>query len=210
LVNSRLGPFAAASGNPNGAQRTASVRAKRRSFSRSYGARLPSSLARVLSRALAYYARLPVSVYGTGTVRLARGFSRPLVTPVQSCRSVSSSGLRWIFRRICLPNHLGPERANPIARWHTQRRSPFASLSPHSGAGMSTGCPSPTPFGLGLGPAKPRRTNLAWEPLGFRRERFSLSFSLLMPGFALRPGPRLLTVPLHSGAERSPTTSSTM
>ena len=52
---------------------------------------------------------------------------------------------------------------------------------------MSTGCPSPTPFGLGLGPAEPRRTNLAWETLGFWRERFSLSFSLLMPGFALRP-----------------------
>jgi hypothetical protein len=137
-------------------------------------------------------------VCGTGTVRLARGFSWPLVTPVQSSRSLSSFGLRRLFRRICLPDRLGPKRANPIARWHTQRRPPIASLSPHSGAGMSTGCPSPTPFGLGLGPAKPRRTNLAWETLGFRRERFSLSFSLLMPGFALRPGPRLLSVPLHS------------
>ena len=159
---------------------------------------MPSSLARVLSRALASSARLPVLVCGTGTVRLARGFSWPLVTPVQSSRSLSSSELRQMLRRICLPDCLGSERANPIARWHTQRRPLIASLSSHSGAGMSTGCPSPTPFGLGLGPAKPRGTNLAWETLGFRRERFSLSFSLLMPGFALRPGPRLLSVPLHS------------
>ena len=206
MVNSRLGLFAAAYRQPSGAQHeAASVRGERRSFSRSYGARLPSSLARVLSRALAYSARLPVSVCGTGTVRLARGFSWALVTPVQSSRSLSSSRLWQVFRRIFLPDCLGPERADPIARWHTQRRSPIASLSSRSGAGMSTGCPSPTPFGLGLGPAKPRRTNLAWETLGFRRERFSLSFSLLMPGFALRPGPRLLTVPLHSWTERSPT-----
>ena len=166
---------------------------------------MPSSLARVLSRALAFSARLPVLVCGTGTARSARGFSWSLVTPVQSGRSLSSSELWQVFRRICLPDCLGPERANPFARWHTQRRPPIASLSPRSGAGMSTGCPSPTPFGLGLGPPEPRRTNLAWEPLGFWRERFSLSFSLLMPGFALRPGPRLLTVPLHSWAERSPT-----
>ena len=166
---------------------------------------MPSSLTRVLSRAWAYSARLPVSVCGTGTVRPARGFSWPPITPVQSSRSLSSSGLWQVFRRIFLPDCFGPERANPFARWHTRRRPPIASLSSHSGAGISTGCPSPTPFGLGLGPAKPRRTNLAWETLGFRRERFSLSFSLLMPAFALRPGPRLLTVPLHSWAERSPT-----
>ena len=198
MVNSRLGLFTATSGNPKGAQQAVSIRARRCSFSRSYGARLPSSLARVLSRALAFSARLPVSVCGTGTVKSARGFSWLLVTPVQSSRSLSSSRLRQLFRRIFLPDCLGPERANPIARWHTQQRPLIASLSFHSGAGMSTGCPSPTPFGLGLGPAKPRRTNLAWETLGFRRERFSLSFSLLMPGFALRPGPRLLSVPLHS------------
>ena len=40
-----------------------------RSFSRSYGAILPSSLTRVLSRALGFSPCLPVSVCGTGTVR---------------------------------------------------------------------------------------------------------------------------------------------
>jgi hypothetical protein len=39
---------------------------------------LPSSLTRVLSRALGFSPRLPVSVCGTGTACLARGFSRQL------------------------------------------------------------------------------------------------------------------------------------
>ena len=38
-------------------------------FSRSYGAILPNSLTKVISRALAFSARLPVSVYGTVTIK---------------------------------------------------------------------------------------------------------------------------------------------
>ena len=41
------------------------------------------------------------------------------------------------------------------------------------GSGILTGCPSPTPFGLGLGPTDPTRTDLPSEPLGLRRIRFS-------------------------------------
>ena len=44
-------------------------------FSRSYGVILPSSLTRVLSLALVFSTRLPVSVCGTGTFDLARSFS---------------------------------------------------------------------------------------------------------------------------------------
>ncbi len=44
-------------------------------FSRSYGVILPSSLTRVLPIALVYSTRPPVSVCGTGTCNLARGFS---------------------------------------------------------------------------------------------------------------------------------------
>ncbi len=169
LVNSRLGPFAAALRRPTRAwSEDRSYWVRGRSFSRSYGARLPSSLARVLSRTLAFYARLPVSVCSTDTVGLARGYF--LATSYTSSLWPKPPLLRTpgFLRRIFLPDTLGPKRALPIARWHTWRRRPIASLSPHSGAGMSTGCPSPTPFGLGLGPAKPRRTNLAWETLGFR------------------------------------------
>ena len=52
LVNSRLGCFAAAP-------------SRGRPFSRSYGARLPSSLTRVLSNALVSSTHLPVSVCST-------------------------------------------------------------------------------------------------------------------------------------------------
>lgn len=44
-------------------------------FSRSYGVILPSSLTRVLPRALEFSSHPPVSVYGTGTCFLARDFS---------------------------------------------------------------------------------------------------------------------------------------
>ena len=61
-------------------------------FSRSYGAILPSSLARILSRALGFSPRLPVPVCGTGTliaprevflgsVELASWFGRSRTSP---------------------------------------------------------------------------------------------------------------------------------
>src|SRR6188768_526997 len=43
------------------------------------------------------------------------------------------------------------------------------------GSGISTGCPSPTSFDLGLGPTNPERTSLPQETLGLRRVRFSLT-----------------------------------
>ena len=85
------------------------------------------------------------------------------------------------------------------------RHQSHSSASP-GGAGILTGCPSPTLFSLGLGPPNPGRTNLPQETLGFRRADFSSAFSLLIPGFSLLPRPAVLTVRLHSIAVRSPTT----
>ena len=42
-----------------------------------------------------------------------------------------------------------------------------------SGAGILTCCPSPTPFGLGLGPPNPTRIDLPSETLDLRRTWFS-------------------------------------
>ena len=70
LVNSRLGLFIA---TPFCSTRRGFTYSGR-SFSRSYGAILPSSLTRVISSALGYSPRLPVSVCGTVTCRLARGY----------------------------------------------------------------------------------------------------------------------------------------
>jgi hypothetical protein len=72
LINSRLGLFTATvvrfGGEP--------LHARRHTFSRSYGVKLPSSFARDHSRALVFSTRLPVSVYGTVTSGSpSRGFS---------------------------------------------------------------------------------------------------------------------------------------
>ena len=66
-----------------------------------------------------------------------------------------------------------------------------------TGHGISTVCPSSTPPGLDLGPTNLGRTNLPQEPLGFRRGRFSLPFSLLIPASALVCAPTVLTVYLR-------------
>lgn len=63
LLNSRLGLF------------TAAHSTSEHPFSRSYGVILPSSLTRVLPLTLGFSPRLPVSVCGTGTYDLTRGFS---------------------------------------------------------------------------------------------------------------------------------------
>ena len=62
LLNSCLGLFSAAY-------------FRRHPFSRSYGVNLPSSLTAILPMALGFSPHLPVSVCGTGTYSLDRGFS---------------------------------------------------------------------------------------------------------------------------------------
>ena len=65
-------------------------------------------------------------------------------------------------------------------------KSPSAHQPPHGrhlavqtisgGIGISTDCPSPTAFALGLGPTNPERINLPQETLDIRRARFSRAF----------------------------------
>ena len=72
MINSRLGLFTvAASGSGS-----KSLHRRRHPFSRSYGAGLPRSLTMVLPIALVCSTHPPVSVCGTGSWRLPRGFSR--------------------------------------------------------------------------------------------------------------------------------------
>ena len=72
LINSRLGQFSAAAGSSGGGP----LHRQRHPFSRSYGVILPSSLTMVLPIALVCSTHPPVSVCGTGSSRLPRGFSR--------------------------------------------------------------------------------------------------------------------------------------
>jgi hypothetical protein len=110
LVNSRLGLVTAAG-------------SLRHPFSRSYGVNLPSSLTRVLPSTLVSSTSPPVSVCGTGTAALARGFSwhpgsRPLAGDVSPPRTPASD-----------PGRGFP--ACPPARLDGSRRRANLSASPH-------------------------------------------------------------------------------
>ena len=121
-------------------------------FSRSYGVILPSSLTRVLSLTLGFSPRLPVSVCGTGTCILTRGFSRQ--------RRIRDFGPEGPSRsQLSLMEH----GFAYVPALHASTRTASGALTlpfcvPPSfkrirgGTGISTCCPSPTPVGLGLGP----------------------------------------------------------
>jgi hypothetical protein len=161
-------------------------------FSRSYGVNLPSSLARTHSSPLVHShpatsgglrygrPRPPApSVSGrAGSIQfapVARSFPRLLPClgePGQGHRvGRSICALRWMYR----PPHWG------------------RTWSSAGGNGISTVCPSPTPFGLGLGPTNPPRMNLAAETSAIRWERLLTFLTLLMPAFSLPSAPPPLT-----------------
>ncbi len=75
---------------------------------------------------------------------------------------------------------------------------PRPHITDYTGNGISTVCPSPTSFDLGLGPAKLQRTSLPEEPLGFRWRGFSPLLALLMSASSLACSPPLLTLWLRS------------
>ena len=64
--------------------------------------------------------------------------------------------------------------------------------------GISTCCPSATPFGLVLGPDLPRADQLYPGNLGYSAGRILTFLSLLIPAFSLHISPRLFSVPLRS------------
>jgi len=124
-------------------------------FSLSYGVILPSSLTRVLSRALGFSPCLPVSVYGTGTSFLTRGFSWQFGVNDFATNFRSPSHLKIFAGRICLPNSLRAWTHSSIRALHLSSCVTPSLITSASGTGFSTSCPSPTPFGLGLGPGLP-------------------------------------------------------
>ena len=89
--------------------------------------------------------------------------------------------------------HVTPKSPMPVTERHRNLFTTSLLQIAASRAGILTCCPSPTPFGLGLGPPNPGTTSVAQETLGLRRMGFSPIFLLLMPTFSLPCAPRALT-----------------
>ena len=181
LINSRLGLFTAAI-------------SRWLPFSRSYGVILPSSLTRVLPFVLEFSSRLPVSVCGTGTSKYLAAFlagvdsktSFPWSTPRHS------PGFRLAFLTTSHPHCLDALfrlRASSIFPCH-------CFINSLGSTGLSTCCPSPTPFGLGLGPDLLRADEPSPENLRLSTAEFLAPLSLLMPAFSLLYSPHNLPVML--------------
>ena len=92
---------------------------------------MPSSLKRVLSRALGFSPHLPVSVYGTGISNLVSGFSRQCGVSQFATKFRSPSPLRFESRGFAYetPYRLG--RTQPTVR------CAYPSVSPHPSNGLS-------------------------------------------------------------------------
>ena len=101
LLNSRLGLFTAAS----------LIAKRKRPFSRSYRAILPSSLAVIHSSALGCSPRLPVSVYGTGRFSLAlEGFLGGLIRDI-----IHAAEALWYYQvRLTLRIYLQNKYLHPL------------------------------------------------------------------------------------------------
>jgi hypothetical protein len=151
LVNSRNPQFTA---TPNRFV-SLSLHHSRHTFFQSYGVNLPSSLARVLSRALVFSTRLPESVCGTVTKDAPReAFLGSLGSLSSRPHLATSSPLGIMEPRLPLSGPKVPSYRfePPSIRWLSIPFSvPSRFIAFLSGAGILTCFPSPTPFGLGLG-----------------------------------------------------------
>src|SRR5918993_318389 len=67
-----------------------------------------------------------------------------------------------------------PYRLGGLATLDLPRSVPPSLVTFSAGTGILTGCPSPTPSGLGLGPPHPQLISMAAEPWGIRWGRFAL------------------------------------
>ena len=127
-------------------------------LSRSYGVNLPSSLTMNLSSASVFSTRPPVSVCGTGPdvplCRLADFLGSMLTAAIRSpvgSRYCPGSAHGACFTTPRLPTPV--QRAIPSARGRVTSPSPRRWDA--GGNGILTVCPSPAPYGSGLGPDLP-------------------------------------------------------
>ena len=136
---------------------------------------MQSSLTKGLSFTLVFSTHLPVSVCGTVTLLLLRGFSRQLrLTRLDS--SVDSSRFHLsVSPEAFLPSVIDLPASTCRSTLGLPSCVTPSVQSLKSGTGISTSCPSPSAFTYGLGPTNPKRINLASETLDLRCASFSLA-----------------------------------
>ena len=167
---------------------------------------MPSSLTMLLPLILGPSPHPPVSVCGTGAPGLDSGFSSQRGTACfGTCISLPVTPQAHAAR-ISLHGALGRLDRLFQRPAHAILLRPHFSQAAVGGARISTRCPSPTPFGLGLGPDLPWEDEPCPGTLGFSMVKILTSLSLLIPAFSLPCRPRLLTMALLPTAARSPTT----
>ena len=159
-------------------------------FSLSYGVNLPSSLTMLLSLILGSSPHLPVSVCGTGTfIQYLQAF----LASVLLGNSLLHFSLYLSIRVFPLPRF----PSTPVS---------LASFKYIGGAGISTCCPSDTPFGLSLGPDLPWADEPSPGNLRLSMAWILTMLSLLIPAFSLLSRPAVLSIYLRPTIECSSTT----
>lgn len=169
---------------------------------------LPSSLTRVIPSALVFSTSPRVFVCGTVCRRVKcppRFFREARSHTVELAEASSTRPASALNGRTDLPAlpAYGVPRGVPSATVCCRASSPLQTPAPAS-AGILTCCPSPTPFGLSLGPTNPGLINIAQETLGLRRHRFSRCLWLLIPTFSLPLAPPALAGPTSSPKWNAP------
>ena len=155
---------------------------------------MPSSLTRVLSFVLGFSPRPPASVCGTGTLSITSTFSR------QRGFTCFSTLFSIPITAHLTSAYFTTESTNRLDRLYHQPAHAILlcqCFAPKGGTGISTSCPSPTIFVLGLGPDLPWADEPSPGNLGLSTCVFLAHISLLIPAFSLLYRPRLLSVPLQ-------------
>ena len=163
-------------------------------FSLSYGVNLPSSLTRVIPLVCGFSPCLPVSVCGTGVLRLC------LAAFLASVKSSASIFFTPGYAHVCsrrvlhyashsLTTSLLHPRGLTILLCHC--------ITSYDGIGISTDCPSSTPFGLDLGPDLPWADEPSPGNLRLPTAWILTTLSLLMPAFSLVCCPQVLSLLLQ-------------
>ena len=147
----------------------------------------------LLPSALGFSPHPPVSVYGTGTghtIAAFLGTQLAFFTTLISLRVYPSA-----YKADLLTLHLMSLHRYLHSRLMLSACVPTFLMI--RSTGISTCCPSATPFGLVLGPDLPRADQLYPGNLGYSAGRILTFLSLLIPAFSLHISPRLFSVPLR-------------